>query len=69
MKMTNYFQAKIVLETENEDGRIKKIRENYLIKAISVSDAETKLATFFKDVKLDYRVISVSESNIVDVID
>jgi hypothetical protein len=54
---------------EQENGKIKKITENYLLPAVSTLDAETKIHEYFKNVKLEYIVKSVSETNYIDVIE
>jgi hypothetical protein len=36
-----WFECKVAYEKENEDGKIKKITENYLVDAISFTEAET----------------------------
>jgi len=69
MKTKTYYQVKVSIETENEDGKVKKIKENYLIQAVSVTDAEVKMAEHFKNIQMDYTVKSISESNVVDVIE
>ncbi len=51
-------------------GKIKKQKENYLVDAMSVTEAEAKLVKKFTDeaVKLEYEVVKVSETNIIEVI-
>jgi hypothetical protein len=36
-----WFECKVAYEKENEDGKIKKITENYLVDALSFTEAET----------------------------
>lgn len=62
-----YFTTKVQLEYETDKGGVKKKTETYLVKAESVTDAETIIHEKFKDFKMDFEVKSVSQSNILDV--
>ncbi len=65
-----YFVAKIVYELPDENsGRIKKIREEKLVKGFSVTDVEAKVTGKYQGFQHDWRIVSVSESKIDEVID
>jgi len=64
----NYYQAQVKFETEQDNGRIQKIKENYIVEANSVSDAEDKLKEKFKDSMADFSVVSVKEANIMGIV-
>lgn len=68
--MAKYYTVTVTFETETESGKIKKIKEQYLVDAMSCTEAEAKLVQDFttKNVALEYEVIAVSESKIVGVI-
>ena len=40
----NYFNASIKIEIVDNNGKLKKIKEKYLVKAVSPTDVEAKLA-------------------------
>jgi len=61
--------ARIQFETINDqNGRIQKTKENYLVEAHSVSDVEEKLNEQFKEGMSEMSVIKVDESNIMGII-
>lgn len=64
-----YYMTQVQFETVNDNnGRIQKTKENYLVEAMSVSDAEDKLNEKFKDSMAEFSVIKVNESNIMGII-
>ena len=50
-------------------GKVKKNKENYLVDALSVTEAEAKLVKKFvaEGVNLEYEVVKVSETKILEV--
>lgn len=64
--------VELKIETENRKGgmNIKKIKETYLVDALSVTEAEARVVKSFSDsgFSQDYSVISVRGSKIIDVI-
>ena len=65
-----YFVAKVVYELPDENsGRIKKMREEKLVKGFSVTDVEAKVTEKYQGFTNDWRITSVSESKIDEVID
>jgi hypothetical protein len=67
--MAKFYSVTVAIEVEDAKGKIKKQKENYLVDALSVTEAETKLVNKFtaEAVKLEYEVIKVSETNIIEV--
>ena len=64
-----YYNTQVQFETVNDNnGRIQKTKEHYLVEAMSVSDAEDKLNEKFKDSMAEFSVIKVQESNIMGII-
>tara|TARA_R110002126_G_scaffold209411_3_gene356014 strand:- start:591 stop:794 length:204 start_codon:yes stop_codon:yes gene_type:complete len=64
-----YYSAKIKHTIEDDKGKQKSITEQYLVKGVSVTDVETKMHEDFKGTMFDFEVTSVTNSNIVKVID
>jgi hypothetical protein len=64
-----YYLAKIKFETvDDQTGRTRKISEEYLVEAMSISDAEEKLNLKFKEGMAEMTVISVKESKIMGIV-
>ena len=64
-----FFVAKIQYDLPDEGtGKIKKIREEKLVKGYSVTDVEAKVTEKYKGFTNDWRITSVSESKIDEVI-
>ena len=38
-----YFQVKVVFETMQENGKVKKVKENYLVDAMTCTEAEGRM--------------------------
>lgn len=66
----HYYTTQVQFETINdENGRIQKTKENYIVEADSITKAEEKLKERFKDSMSDFSVIKVVESNIMGIIE
>jgi hypothetical protein len=63
-----YYITKVKIITTDDKGRQKKSVEQYLVKAVSVTDAETKIHEEFKNDSIDFEVTAVVEIKIVKVI-
>lgn len=64
----SYYIAKVKILNEDENGRIKRTIESYLVDAISVTDAEVKVVKDFEGISMEFEVSSVSETKIIKVI-
>ena len=65
-----YFVAKITTDmVDDNTGKIKKMREEKLVKGYSVTDVEAKVTTKYEGFTHDWRITSVSESKIDEVIE
>ena len=63
-----YFVAKIQYELPDDTtGKIKKIREEKLVKGINVTDVEAKVTAKFSGFPHDWRITACSESKIDEV--
>jgi hypothetical protein len=56
------------LTEDEQSGKIKKVKETHLVKAVSITDAETQMALDLEGLIADYRILNVTESKIVRVI-
>lgn len=72
--MSKYFEVLVELRIQSEspkgDVKIKKVKESYLVDALSVTEAEARVVKSFSDLGFsqDYNVVSVRGSKIMDVI-
>jgi hypothetical protein len=69
--MPQYFEVKIEFSNEDENGKVKKQREVYLVDAISVTESEAKVMKYleFMGETRDYEVKGSNESKISEVIE
>jgi len=64
-----FFVAKVTYDLiDDETGRVKKIKEEKLVKGFSVTDVEAKVTKLYEAFPNDWRITSVSESKIDEVI-
>lgn len=63
----DYYKVIVRVEYENEKGKIKKHNENYLIAAISPTDAEAKITKHL--LTSDMEVRAIIKSNFLEVIE
>ena len=65
-----FFVAKVQYDLPDENsGKIKKIREEKLVRGFSVTDVEAKVTKRYESFSNDWRITSVSESKIDEVIE
>lgn len=64
----NYWTVTVQLEHENDRGRIQRVKEQYLVNAISATDAEAKIYKDFEG-ESNFSVIGVVQSKIIKVIE
>jgi hypothetical protein len=70
MEESKYFVSKIQYDLPDENsGKIKKITEMKLVRAISVTDVEAKVTEKYQGFQHDWRITSVIESKIDEVIE
>ena len=64
-----FFVAKMQYDLPDDNtGKIKKIREEKLVLGYSVTDVEAKVTKKYEGFNHDWRITSVSESKIDEVI-
>ena len=65
-----YFVAKITYDLPDDNtGKIKKIREEKLVRGYNVTDVEAKVTKRYSCFQHDWRITAVSESKIDEVIE
>ncbi len=67
----SYFLANVEIVDMNDKGKQTKMREQYLVDAVSVTDAEVKITKMFEDegMSTDFQVKSVKDTKILQVIE
>jgi hypothetical protein len=68
-QITKYFLVKVEFETMTDTGKTKKIKSQYLVDAISCTEAETRTTNYLKDTVIDYEIVSAVKSVIEDVVE
>jgi hypothetical protein len=65
-----YFVAKITTDmVDSENGKVKKIREEKLVRGYSPTDVEAKVTKVYENYSMDWRITAISESKIDEVIE
>jgi len=65
-----YFIAKLYYELpDSESGKLKKIREEKLVRGYSPTDVEAKITKRYEGLTYDWRITSIAESKIDEVIE
>jgi hypothetical protein len=65
-----YFVTKITTDmVDTETGKVKKQREEKLVKGYSPTDIEAKVTKVYENYSMAWRITSISESKIDEVIE
>ena len=65
-----YFIAKITSDLlDNESGRVKKMKEEKLVLGYTPTDVEAKVTKVYENYTMDWRITSITESKIDEVIE
>ena len=66
--MTNYWQVTTQFERENDRGRVQKVKEIYLVDAMTGTEAEVKTYKMLEELsETNFKIISLAESRIIKV--
>jgi hypothetical protein len=66
--MTNYWQVTTQFERENDRGRVQKVKEIYLVDAMTGTEAEAKTYKMLEELReTNFKIISLTESRIIKV--
>lgn len=63
-----FFRVTIQIEYINDKGKTQKRKENYLVEAYDPKNAQDSFSEYMKDIVMDYKIISIQETNIISVI-
>lgn len=65
-----YYEALVESDARSNRGRLKKIRELFLIDAESMTETEMKIQEYFKQLNIptDYSIKFIKESKIIELI-
>jgi hypothetical protein len=70
--MMKYYEVVVLITNESEDSKgnvkVKRVKETYLVDAMSVTEAEARIVKLFSHFSQDYSVISVRGSKILEVV-
>jgi hypothetical protein len=63
--------VEIKLQTEDSKGnvKIKRLKETYLVDAMSVTEAEARIVKLFEGYSQEYSVLQVKSSKVLEVIE
>lgn len=66
--MSKYWTVTVQFETEDAKGRVKKVKETYLVNAMTATEAE---ALTYKELEgeSNFEVVRAGQSNILKVIE
>ena len=65
-----YFVAKVAIDmVDAESGKIKKQKEEKLVKGFNPTDVEAKVTKIFENYTMEWRITAIVESKIDEVIE
>jgi hypothetical protein len=65
-----YFVAKVTIDmVDSESGKVKKQKEEKLVKGYNPTDVEAKVTKIFEAYTQDWRITAIVESKIDEVIE
>lgn len=69
--MEKYFQVNVELRDVNDKGKVQKIKEQYMVLAVSCQEAEARVIKMFVDEgnTLDYTIPSIRETKVRKIIE
>jgi uncharacterized Zn finger protein len=68
MGSRKFYQVRVQVTTEDDNGKQKKQVELYLVEAVSVTDAEVITNKEFESTNVEFEVKGVNETKFVDVL-
>ena len=67
-----YFEVVVEIRNETEDSsgnvKVKRIKETYLVDAMTVTEAEARVVKLFANFSQDFEVVQVKGSKILEVV-
>ena len=65
-----YFVAKISLDlVDSESGKVRKAKEEKLVLGYTPTDVEAKITKIYENYSMDWRITTITESKIDEVIE
>jgi hypothetical protein len=65
-----YFVAKISLDlVDSESGKVRKAKEEKLVMGYTPTDVEAKITKIYENYSMDWRITTITESKIDEVIE
>lgn len=65
--MASWFQCNIKYQKEQENGSLKTITEQYLIDAVSYTDAEVRIYQELSSIMKEFRITNIGPAKLTDV--
>lgn len=65
----SYYEVQIQFEVEGDNGKIKKVKENWLVDALSVTEAEARAIQRIGTPEFEFEVRAVKPSRIVGIVE
>lgn len=66
--MNNYWQVTVQLQHESDKGKVQRVNEQYIVDAISATEAEAKIYAEFTG-ESNFEVIRVAQTKIIKIIE
>lgn len=66
--MTTWYSCKVKYGRQEEDGGLKQVTEEYLVDAVSYTDAEARVHHLGRELPGDFMVASIRKTNYAEVI-
>ncbi len=69
--MNTYYWYNVAVSFSTEDektGKVKQVKENYLVKAVSPLDAQTQTEEDLAGTQMEWRIKTITETNIIRII-
>lgn len=66
--MKNYWQVTVQLQHESDKGKVQRVNEQYIVDAISATEAESKIYKEFEG-ESNFEVIRVAQTKIIKIIE
>lgn len=63
-----YYKVKVKMTVEQDNGKLKNVTEQYLVKAENIKEAGTIATSELRDSLSEFDVTEISETKFVDVL-
>jgi hypothetical protein len=66
--MNNYWMVTVQLQHETDRGKVQRVNEQYIVDAVSATEAEAKIYKEFEG-ESNFEVIRVAQTKIIKIIE